>query len=456
MARSKIKQLSFLSVFLLGVDGIVGSGIFLMPSRVYAKVGDLSAGLMLLAGISVLMIALCFANLASKIPGDGGAWLYTYTAFGRFAGFEIGIFTWLLGIITMATEISAFVTSLRSVFQSLNQHSHYLVVALGILTALTILNLLGPNLMDWVDNISTVAKIGVLVAFVVIGLFFLHPANLANFSSGGSIGSSLFSRINAGFGMVFYMFTGFSFLPIVASKMNHPEKTLPKALISVLLTSAVLYMIVQLTAIGVSGSGLANDNVPIAASFYRIAGSIGYDLALAGMLISILGVALSVSFSTPTIASSLASEHQLLPRMLGRQNKCGVPIVSLLLSCGLCALMLFSGNYLFLASAIVFTSFVQYVPTILAAIKLRNHSKLPQGFRLRGGNLIPIIALLVTLYLILSYSCIQPHSYQGIQSLRGNLIPVIGNLGDAPLNLSLNSWVKELIIGILKSNANLS
>ncbi|MDS1014786.1 hypothetical protein [Lentilactobacillus buchneri] len=66
--------------------------------------------------------------------------------------------------------------------------------------------------------------------------------------------------------------------------------------------------------------------------------------------------------------------------------------------------MLFSGNYLFLASAIVFTSFVQYVPTILAAIKLRNHTKLPLGFRLRGGNLIPIIALLVTAYLIFSFS----------------------------------------------------
>lgn len=69
MARSKIKPLSFLSVFLLGVDGIVGSGIFLMPSRVYAKVGDLSAGLMMLAGISVLMIALCFANLPAKFLG---------------------------------------------------------------------------------------------------------------------------------------------------------------------------------------------------------------------------------------------------------------------------------------------------------------------------------------------------------------------------------------------------
>lgn len=404
MARSRIKPLSFLSVFLLGVDGIVSSGIFLMPSRVCAKVGDLSAGLMMLAGISVLMIALCFANLASKIPGDGGAWLYTYTAFGRFAGFEIGIFTWLLGVITMATEISAFVTSLRSVFPSLNQHGNYLMAALGILAVLTILNLFGPSLMDWVDNISTVAKIGVLVLFVGMGLFFIHPANYANMSAGMSNGSSLFGRINTGFGMVFYMFTGFSFLPIAASKMNHPEKTLPKALISVLLTSATLYMIVQLTAIGVSGSSLANDNVPIAASFYRLAGTVGYDLALVGMLISILGVALSVSFSTPTIASSLASEHQLLPRMLGRQNKRGVPIVSLLLSCGLCALMLFSGNYLFLASAIVFTSFVQYVPTIFAAIKLRNHNKLPQGFRLRGGNLIPIIALLVTAYLIFSFS----------------------------------------------------
>ena len=402
--RTTTKQLNFLSVFLLGVDGIIGSGIFLMPSRIYAKLGDLSMVLMPLAGISVLMIALCFANLASKIPGDGGAWLYTYTAFGRFAGFEIGIYTWLLGIITMATEISAFVTSLRSVFPSLNDHRNYLLVALGILAVLTCLNLIGTNFMDWVDNISTIAKVGVLVLFVAMGLFFIHPANFSNVTGSLANESPLFGRFNQGFGMVFYMFTGFSFLPIAASKMKNPEKTLPKALISVLLTSATLYLIVQFAAIGVSGPRLAGENVPVAASFFRIAGTIGYDLALAGMLISILGVALSVSFSTPTIASSLASEHQLLPRMLGHQNKRGVPVASLLISCAVCALMLFAGNYLFLASCIVFTSFVQYVPTIVATIKLRNHSKSPQGFKLPGGLTIPVIALMVTAYLILSFS----------------------------------------------------
>ncbi|MCP9334329.1 APC family permease [Lentilactobacillus hilgardii] len=404
MTATTKKQLSFLSVFLLGVDGIIGSGIFLMPSRIYAKLGDVSLLLMPLAGLAVLMIALCFANLASKIPGDGGAWLYTYTAFGRFAGFEIGIFTWLLGIITMATEISALVTSLKSVFPTLNQHSHYLVVALLILGVLTLLNLIGSKFMDWVDNISTIAKVGVLILFVIAGLFFIHPANFSNLSGTVSNSAPLFNRFNEGFGMVFYMFTGFSFLPIAASKMKKPEKTLPIALISVLLTSALLYMIVQMTAIGVSGQDLATDNVPIAASFFHFAGQLGYDLALIGMLISILGVALSISFSTPLIASSLASEHQLLPRVLGHQDKRGVPIVSLLLSCGICALMLLSGNYLFLASCIVFTSFVQYVPTILASIRLQNHTKLPKGFRLPGGLLIPILALLVTSYLILSFS----------------------------------------------------
>lgn len=403
MARSTHKQLNALSIFLLGIDGIIGSGIFLMPSRVYAKLGDLSMVVMPLAGIAILSIALCFANLASKIPGDGGAWLYTYTAFGRFAGFEIGIFTWLLGIITMATEISAFVTSLRSLFPVLNQHGPYLITALGILAALTGLNLMGSGFMDWVDNVSTITKVGVLVAFVVIGLFFIHPANLGNLT-GSPAATPLFSRFNQGFGMVFYMFTGFSFLPIAASKMKNPEKMLPRALISVLLTTAGLYLVVQLTAIGVAGSGLAAANVPIAVAFSHFDGTVGYDLALMGMLISILGVALSVSFSTPLIASSLASEHQLLPRTLGRQNKRGVPLQSLILSVVICALFLLSGNYLFLASCIVFTSFVQYVPTIFAAIKLRHHSKLPVGFKLPGGLTIPVLALLVTMYLTLSIS----------------------------------------------------
>ena len=47
---------------------------------------------------------------------------------------------------------------------------------------------------------------------------------------------------------------------------------------------------------------------------------------------------------------------------------------------------------------------MQYVPTIFAAIKLRHHSKLPVGFKLPGGLTIPVLALLVTMYLTLSFS----------------------------------------------------
>lgn len=44
--------------------------------------------------LTVGLIALCYADLASRFTGSGAAWLYSYNAFGRFAGYELGVFTW--------------------------------------------------------------------------------------------------------------------------------------------------------------------------------------------------------------------------------------------------------------------------------------------------------------------------------------------------------------------------
>lgn len=398
------KKLGFMSVFFLGINGIVGSAIFLMPGKVYAKAGNISIGLVFISAVMVLSLALCYADLASRFTQNGAAWLYSYTAFGRFMGFEVGFFTWMLGVITLATETCAFIETLGTMMPIFNNDLVYSICAIVIIIILALINLSGVKSFSFVDNFSSIIKLLVLVGFIIIGLFFMH---IANFKAGHSIHVT-FTDFNSAFGSGFYMFTGFSLLPIAAAKMNNPKKNLPIALISVILASAIVYAGVQAVAIGILGKGISGSVAPLATAFKHLFGIIG-DLAIViGMAVSILGVAISVSFSTPITASSLAIEHQLLPDFFGKSLKNGAPWVSIIITSIVGIALALSHSYLFLASCVVFVSVMQYIPTVFATMKFQTADKKSgkriSGWTLPGGKIIPIIALVMTLYMFTSFT----------------------------------------------------
>src|SRR5699024_3517778 len=121
--RAHAKSLSFSSVLLLGVNGIIGSGIFLLPGSLYQQAGNWSVLLVTLAGIATTLVALNYAVLASKIDEDGGAWVYANRAFGPAVGFQIGWLSWFLGVITISAEIAAFLTTLTDFIPALQQRT---------------------------------------------------------------------------------------------------------------------------------------------------------------------------------------------------------------------------------------------------------------------------------------------------------------------------------------------
>ena len=92
-ATSSAGKMGLLAIILLGINGIIGSGTFLLPQQIYHDAGfALGLAALLAAGIATLFIVFCYADLAGKVTGNGGAWLYCYTAWGRFTGFQVGIF----------------------------------------------------------------------------------------------------------------------------------------------------------------------------------------------------------------------------------------------------------------------------------------------------------------------------------------------------------------------------
>lgn len=359
----KEKLLSPFAVFLLGINSIIGSGIFLLSGHIYSNAGIYSLLAIVAAGLSILVIALSYANMSKLYPESGGAFVYAKNIFGPFAGFIIGMLTWILGVVTLATEVSALMTALQMIYPNINVK----LVGLIILVVLAFICFFGASILNKLDNLTSLVKILIVVIFSVTCIWLFRGTN---FIASPKLSNSkpLQGFINA-YGTVFFFYTGFSFLPINADKIKNPSKTLPKMLTLVILTCTLLYLLLQAITIGALGSSLPDSLVPAASAFSRVVGSIGIPLVIFSICISIFGVTVAAAFNTPTILVSLAHNHEDIPMRVAKNNRFGAPGIAVSFTFLGAILLYLSGNYLFLSGLTVFMSFAQYLSTGFANIK---------------------------------------------------------------------------------------
>lgn len=359
--------LSPVAIYLLGINSIIGSGIFLLSGKIYQEAGLMSLGAILLAGLSVSVIAFAYANMSKIYSKNGGAFVYVKETFGRFPGFVVGMVTWILGTATLATEVSALLTALKMILP----HFNGLLFGLGLILLLGLLSYFGSALIAGLDNLTSFVKIALVMIFIFSCVWIVKGSHFSaeNLLTASSVKNSGLHGFLSAYGTVFFFFTGFSFLPVNVEKMKNPAKNLPKMLTLVMLTCLSVYLIIQAITIGVLGPSLVNTVVPAATAFSKIVGMIGIPLFVVGICLSILGVIVATTFNTPTILASLAQAHEDVPMFVAKTNRFGTPTWAIILST-LSAMALFlTGNYVFLSGLTVFMSFVQYLSTGLANLK---------------------------------------------------------------------------------------
>src|ERR671919_3075870 len=79
----------------IAVNGIIGAGIFGLPSRVYTLIGAYSIIAFIACALVVALIIFCFAEVGSRFETTGGPYLYAREAFGPTVAFEVGWLIWL-------------------------------------------------------------------------------------------------------------------------------------------------------------------------------------------------------------------------------------------------------------------------------------------------------------------------------------------------------------------------
>ncbi|MDV7720211.1 amino acid permease [Pediococcus ethanolidurans] len=393
----KSHKMGFWTILLFGINGIIGSGIFLLPNEGMKLFGPASLLVLGFDALLILTIGLCFAEDASLFKETGGPYVYAKAAFGNFVGYEVGFVTWAIRIIAEGTLYVGFATALAGVFPQLNNIMAKDIIVTILALSLMSMNLIGVQVASIVNNVITVSKLVPLIIFIAVGIWFIKGPNFTPFVPAAVANTSSFSLAAI---TMFYVFTGVEGAVVAAGEMKNPQKDLPHVLIIIILAVATFYILIQAVCIGVLGSSLANSVTPVQDAFAKIAGGFGKYLIAAGTLLSIGGICVSSSFITPRSGVAMAN-HGMMPKMLAEKNRFGVPYHAIIISALLGLAIALSGTFNTLAQISAVSRFAQYIPSCIAVLVFRKTMKNRKSdFKIPFGWLIPVVAVTVSVLLL--------------------------------------------------------
>jgi APA family basic amino acid/polyamine antiporter len=154
------RELGVLDVAVNVVNISIASGIFLLPAIIAGILGNMSVIAYILCGTMFLLVALCYAEVGSRITASGGAYIYIEKAFGHYAGFMANTFFWLgVGVFVSAALINGIADMLSVAFPIFTMPVYRALFFLVIVGFCGFINILGVKQGMTAIKIVTVVKL---------------------------------------------------------------------------------------------------------------------------------------------------------------------------------------------------------------------------------------------------------------------------------------------------------
>jgi APA family basic amino acid/polyamine antiporter len=333
------RSLTGLNLVLLGIGCIIGAGIYVMTGNAAANYAGPAVMLsFVIAFFACVFAGLCYAELASAMPVAGSAYTYSYTTLGEVFAWVMG---WLLvleyGVAasTVAAGWSGNVVSLLANFHIIIPpaltsstigadfaftHGANLLGAFGILVVTGLL-VLGVSESANVNNVIVFIKVGVLLAFIAMGVFFIHPPNWQPFippnEGGFKYGVQGIFRASS---QIFFAYVGFEAVSTAAAEAKNPRKDMPVGILGSLLVCTVIYMAVAAVLTGVVPFRELGVAAPIALAVDRM--GIGWFSVLikVGAVAGLSSVMLILTYGQTRVFFAMARDG-LLPKAFATLHK---------------------------------------------------------------------------------------------------------------------------------------
>ncbi|UUR07703.1 APC family permease [Sphingomonas glaciei] len=350
---------------LLSFNGAVGAAVFALPATLNGDVGPWAALLFPAAALVMLLIAIPFARAIAAMPGDGGPVVYG-SAFGRFAGFELG---WTYYIARMA----AFAANVHVLVDYILRWTEIAPAPWlrSALILLTIALLAAINIAGTARALRLLGGLTLLKSLPLVGLaaLALFTVPLPAFGPPPPL-----SATEASILLVFYAFIGFENSVAVSGEARDGGRAIARAMLVTIFLIALLYFLVQLTFSAVSPPVEAGEKAPLLALGTALLGPTGALLILLAAVTSLLGNLHANMTASPRVSHALAARGDLPAWAAAVHPRFLTPYGSILLMAAIVAALALSGGFVWLAVVSTLARMAVYAVTIAAWLKIARRS----------------------------------------------------------------------------------
>ena len=393
------RNLGLWGIWMLVVNGLIGAGIFGLPSGAAALAGEYSILVYAFCALLILPIILCFAELGSYFRGTGGPIRYGTLAFGPFVGFQGGWLYYLARLISFSANTVLLTDSIAYFIDGAGTGTGRIISLAVICVGLSVINVLGSIESIRSMTLFTVIKFAVLILLPLGGFILLGSEVIPSFES--SIPAS--ENLGAAALLLIYAFVGFEGAVVPAGEAKRPERDMPLGLLLGLAVVAVLYMVIQLVS-QAALPDLANSKTPLLDVSASLFGPIGAIILMIGVAASVLANLVSSMFSATRVTYALSLEKSL-PRWFGEVHSRFLTPANSVVFFGVAAFLLAAfGSFTVLAAMTVLSRLFLYGMSCAAIPKLRPQFRGEGRFILKGGYLIPVLGIGACLWLMLQVS----------------------------------------------------
>ncbi len=390
------------------VGGTIGTGILRKPGPIAAQLGDpwLIMTLWVAVSLYAFLGTLCTIELGTSVPRAGAWYVYAQRAFGNYAGFVVGINSWLgtcsalgFGVYTMSEYLALLIPSLVG-------YEPY--TAAAILLVLTGIHWVGLVLASSFQNVMSVLKgIGL---FLFVAVCYMYGDEISTeqtrlttsriIQTGSWIAPVIFS-LQA----IFYTYDGWHTAAYFSEEDKDPSKNLPKSMIGGVLLIIAIYLLCNLAILHILPmSELSESKLAAADAITLIFGEGSGKIVTLFLMISILGIVNAQLLFNPRVLYSM-SRDGLFFRGGTKVNKGGTPSFAMLVTSGVAITLILIGKEACekLSDIATFFFVLGYTSGFASLLALRKKEPLlPRPWKVPAYPFLPILMLICSLAFLVS------------------------------------------------------
>ena len=345
--RKRNKSLGLPELIAIALGGMVGGGIFTVLGVSVALIGNLTPFAILIGGIIALFAAYSYVKLGQYYKDEGATFSFfkkTYPG-SHFAASAIGWFVVFGYISTLALYAYTFSSYAISGFSFAQNIWIRKLVAIGIISIFTLINVWSVNGMGKIEDLMVYTKLVILLGISVMLIHYGSPnfsAFVQSIESDAKSTSVLTVLIVAS--LTFVAYDGFQLVVNAVDEMRNPDKNIGRAIYLAIMLAIIIYLVISVGAVlAIPAKDIINNKeYALASGAGNVMGSFGSNLVILGAILATSSAISGTLFGSSRQMSVVAEDGYMPSKLSSRKN--GIPVNAVIVMACISSVLILAGG----------------------------------------------------------------------------------------------------------------